>query len=384
LSSGRPAPLHALTGLRFVAALHVLLFHFGSPLASWLPTWAHRIVGSGFVGVGLFFLLSGFILAYSYPELGESWVARRQFWLARFARVYPVFAAAFVASVPFVVASALEFHPPLVASARLLITGLSSLTLLESWTPWTASGWNYPSWSLSVEALLYALFPFVLPLAKRVRFPLLTIVALWLAALAIPALVSSLLPVALHATPASTSGVVKLVRYFPLLHVPAFLMGILLGRLFLHRSRLSGRRSAGLAAAGAGGALAILMVSDRVPHLVLHNGLLLPAFAALIYGLAHGRGALVWVLSSRPLVLLGEASYSLYLFQVPLFEAAKWVAVRGGMAVNSIAFVLSYVAFAVATSLVVFRYLEEPARRRLRTLAASRPSESTGLSGVAA
>ncbi|TFD16310.1 acyltransferase family protein [Cryobacterium sp. TMT4-10] len=65
--------LHALTGLRFVAALHVLVGHLSGTFAQGWPGWAMNFVRTGYIGVSLFFLLSGFILVYTQldPETRE-------------------------------------------------------------------------------------------------------------------------------------------------------------------------------------------------------------------------------------------------------------------------------------------------------------------------
>src|SRR4051794_29809514 len=94
-------PLRALTGLRFVAAMQVLLYHVYAPGSRGAPGWVRALVGSGYVGVGLFFVLSGFVLAYNYLEPMEAGrVSRREFWLARLARVYPVYLLGLVAGMP--------------------------------------------------------------------------------------------------------------------------------------------------------------------------------------------------------------------------------------------------------------------------------------------
>jgi peptidoglycan/LPS O-acetylase OafA/YrhL len=82
-----------LTGLRFFAALYVVLFHqettfaaghhFSKPLLTFL--------GHGYLAVSLFFVLSGFVLTYNYAD---RWSETRfsKFLLSRFARIYPVYA----------------------------------------------------------------------------------------------------------------------------------------------------------------------------------------------------------------------------------------------------------------------------------------------------
>src|SRR5438128_7044986 len=93
LASAAPVHLKPLTGLRFLAALLVVLYHVD--LASRLPL--SPIVGIGYVGVSFFFVLSGFILAYTYLDAhGRLNRSRGAFWGARIARVYPVYLVAYI------------------------------------------------------------------------------------------------------------------------------------------------------------------------------------------------------------------------------------------------------------------------------------------------
>src|SRR5215475_10169980 len=87
MDANRPR-LPALTSLRFFAALHVVTFHLYTMHITAGPVWYQRLSSIGYVGVGLFFVLSGFILVYTYA--GRSWTAR-SFWQARFARIYPAY-----------------------------------------------------------------------------------------------------------------------------------------------------------------------------------------------------------------------------------------------------------------------------------------------------
>ena len=91
--------LHALTTLRFFAALHVVLFHMRViGILPGGPWWFHNFASIGFVGVNFFFVLSGFILVYTYdgPDLNV-----RKFWWARFARIYPAYILSLVVAAPF-------------------------------------------------------------------------------------------------------------------------------------------------------------------------------------------------------------------------------------------------------------------------------------------
>src|SRR5580698_8802877 len=94
---GRMPAIRSLTGARFVAALLVVCFHF-VPLA---PGWVNSILRNGYLGVPFFFVLSGFILTYNYASDPQQRIVARSFWMARFARIYPIYLVALVLSLPF-------------------------------------------------------------------------------------------------------------------------------------------------------------------------------------------------------------------------------------------------------------------------------------------
>src|SRR6476661_1182191 len=97
---GARALLPALTGVRFFAAFYVVLFHFTLWYFAAAPQWVRNIVSSGYVGVDLFFVLSGFVLTYTYLVPGASHVPRREFWVARIARIYPMYLVALALALP--------------------------------------------------------------------------------------------------------------------------------------------------------------------------------------------------------------------------------------------------------------------------------------------
>ena len=92
--------LDALTGLRFLAALHVVVFHSRS-LFSAAPQAIQDFLFTGSVAVALFFTLSGFVLTINYAAPDRSAIPNlRQFWAARFARIYPLYLVAFILFTP--------------------------------------------------------------------------------------------------------------------------------------------------------------------------------------------------------------------------------------------------------------------------------------------
>jgi peptidoglycan/LPS O-acetylase OafA/YrhL len=105
-SAAQPAPakIHALTSLRFFAALYVVCFHALS-VASFLPSirsesFLGRWLGLGYTSVSFFFLLSGYILGVVYLRRGSP-VALGAFFRARFARIYPLLFLSLVVDIPY-------------------------------------------------------------------------------------------------------------------------------------------------------------------------------------------------------------------------------------------------------------------------------------------
>ena len=156
----------SLDGLRGIAAIVVMQLHFNhfylpqARLSDILPC-----LERAYLAVDLFFLLSGFVMAHVYGRgLASNW---RQHWLnfavARFARLYPVFAVTLLVMI--IIAFVSDTPLPVLSSARALV--LQPL-MLQQW----ASGWNYPSWSISTEAEAYVYFVFFAGLLLTRRNPL--------------------------------------------------------------------------------------------------------------------------------------------------------------------------------------------------------------------
>src|SRR5579864_7801332 len=97
MTTDRPR-LPALTSLRFFAALHVFVFHMYAMKIASTAGWTRQISSIGYVGVSFFFVLSGFILVYTYA--GRQFSAA-EFWRARFARTYPAYLFSLLFTAPF-------------------------------------------------------------------------------------------------------------------------------------------------------------------------------------------------------------------------------------------------------------------------------------------
>ena len=373
MSGGRT--LDALTGLRFVAALHVVLFHFASPSLVSAPQVLRDWVGAGYAAVGVFFVLSGFVLAWNYLDVdGRMEAPPRAFWAARVARVYPVYVLAFILSAPTTIAVSVGANGWKLATAKLTVCGLSALALLQAWVPRLALYWNPPGWSVAVEASFYGLFPWLARGLPRLR-PTWLPVALggtWALGMAPPLLYLWLLPDGPGPVDAASSGPwLMALKFNPLARLPEFLFGVLLGWCFVRERAAGARKGSGAVLAALGTALLVGAgaAGPRLPYPLMHNALLAPASGLLVYGLARGGGALGWLLARPTLVRLGGASYALYLLQYPVSVAvfaladglSPWVELRTHGRLLALVLLLG-----VSASLWVHRFVETPLRARVR------------------
>jgi peptidoglycan/LPS O-acetylase OafA/YrhL len=377
LAQPAKAELSALTGLRFFAAVYVVFYHFAATsIPKSLPAVVN-IFALGYVAVGLFFLLSGFVLSYSYlRRLGGLSIDKRSFWTARMARIYPAYLLAFLLAAPFQIAGSIGVNGLRLGLEKLTLGGSLVLTLLQSWTPWTAWYWNIPAWSLSVEVFFYFCFPFLAPLVARVRpqNSLWLIGALWLAALAVPIAYCLLNPGDLH-SPLQRSQIA--IETNPLLRLPEFLIGVSLGWIFVSGFRFSSRLASGLSIAALSALLIAASLSSFVPRPLFSNGLLAPLLGLLIFSLAHQSGLLAKFLSHPLLKLLGDASYAIYVLQFPV---ASLLGIRPENCTFT-KFSIYLIALIIA-SVLTFLFVEQPLRVRIKDWLGRRSFSQRRESGV--
>jgi peptidoglycan/LPS O-acetylase OafA/YrhL len=374
--------LPALTSLRFFAAFHVLLFHTLAMGAVFGPKWFHNLSSIGYVGVSFFFVLSGFILVYTYAGTP---VSRRDFWHARFARVYPAYAFALLLTTPFFTFAVRHFREIGVRfmafqAAHVKSAVVLELLLLQSWIPPAALSWNAVGWSLSVEAFFYLLFPLLLArfgrLSRKHLFAVMA--ACWLASNFISGAYTVLRPDGILNPDSNVySSWMNAVKFFPLARLPEFMLGMAAGLLFL-RTRRDPRMALPLVASGVLALAIVASVSQKIPYAMIHTALLSPAFAAIIYGVAL-RPRWTSVLETRVLVLLGEASYSMYLIHANIvfsfFHTAK-----GDVRNASFAGLAMCLAIVLSMSLLIYRFIEQPARRKLRPKPKAKPAMAAAAS----
>ena len=347
--------VESLTGLRFFAAVAVVLCHVGGSF-SFVD---HAVVadGYGYVGVTFFFLLSGFVLTWSCT--GQ---AARRFWWLRISRIWP--AACLMMVFAFTVIADKESIPGPGGH-------LAELALVQAWSPDQSVyfGGNGVEWSLSAELFFYALFPFAAAGLARLRGRGLATTA------AATLLVLGLVPLIASTCGLSASLYYWLFFVFPPYRFGEFLLGMILARAVLLGLRAP--RPALTASVGAAGAAVVLWSITRY---TIESGVLvqrpdvallfIPFFALLLWGCVSMElaGRRPW-LATKPMLRLGEWSFALYLVHKPTFiftSRWSWWHNHGGY--SAVLMFAAYLALAVCVAACLCLFVERPIERRLRHL----------------
>ncbi len=359
--AGKRAALPALTGVRSLLAVTILLFHFTPAGLLWQAhPWLslYPIVDIGYVFVSFFFLISGFILAYNYADRPEPLNAI-DFWMARFSRLYPVYVLTLLVSIPMLL---VEYH---VRSHTEFWEGaVLTPLLLQGCFPKLATFWNTVTWTLSCEVMLYLAFPWLM----RLHWPrgtgnlLAMVLAFWVVGLIPHSIYILHNPDHLgHMADRYSGGYwINVLKYTPLPYVCTFLAGLTLGRLHeAAKLEVRGRMIVGICGFIAAWFVAYHLAT-RLPYIMIHGGLLTPVFAAIILGLA-GPSPLASVFSIRPLVAVGSSTYCLYLLHFNVFVLLHLHHVPERLGVARFDPWISY-AFVILLAMSVRRWVEHPAQ----------------------
>jgi peptidoglycan/LPS O-acetylase OafA/YrhL len=412
--AGRRHDVPALTGLRFLAAFSVLLAHgLAATLANNAPPqgvvlWLMQ--SSGF-GMTLFFVLSGFVIHYNYAGLVTDGRLRgiAAFFWARFARLYPLFLLMMLVYV-LVSQRQIAYWTGRPEEINAIFQALPYFLLsIQSWIYKVIDGGSLidairggspPTWSISTEWFFYFAYPCIAWLILRARSPavIFLVAGMWCV------LWISFSTGLYDRTPQIDAWAVdhfgpvagmqnhedSFVRWLsyasPYLRIGEFVLGAITAQLYvaLQRRDVTRRENAFGGAMFWVAALSVLLVnyleySPDVPMTIFRkmnmNFALAPSVALLVFCAARYQGAASRLLTSRPAIALGEASYSIYLVHsIVLISAVK----LSGAAVHGVAYnvvkLVVLMAIVVAISLMLYAYYEAPTRLWLRRRWRSRPA----------
>lgn len=384
--SERGTAMPALTSLRFVAAFLVFITHVGfmAPFANPELSGVFFFVThpAGHLGVGFFFVLSGFVLAWSARPTERA----VDFYRRRIAKIFPNHLVVVLPAVGVVFLAGMNMGAfPIFVNYLLLLHPWIWSFEFASQSP------NSPSWTLGVELFFYALFPLLIILVRRIRRE--NVWRWWIAAVVliflIPFVVMMITPSGppSPAFPGGTWLQQKFLLFFPLTRLPEFFLGMLTARLTLERRFVKVPVYASL----------VLIV------VVYAAGLFLPpvySFAslwvipvALLISAATGRETAVpKFLESRIATWAGEASYAFYLIHVPILMFAFYLVSRAmtgdgsAMEVNlsvpvALLFILTVAAITLVLSRLLYVAVERPAMRRWGRSGAAKSSAGSESAG---
>ena len=378
--------LRTLTGLRIVAALWVVGFHFhftALPGVAAVNKLLGPLITQGALGVDLFFVISGFVIAHTHldrlgPALRASTAAR--FVWARLCRMWPLYLVVLHVFGLWLVAKLVWGHGGAIAfQAVQPVVSLREwgrqLAGVQMWDHAYLDGasWVGPTWSLSAEWLAYLLFPVAALGFHRLR--------------RLPAWVLAVASVALM-TPIAHAYLEMGSPYNPYSWLVRIACGFAAGVLVclaVRRMRADVRRAASQVAAALPVAIALgLVLGERFgPG---RGGVVIALFPLLVGALALADRGPATVLARPWAVHGGRISYALYLVHIPMLEM-YWTALQHLRALGPHTMLAHVVGLGVLVATVgvaaaAYRLIEEPARRRL--LALHRPARHVLPAGMRA
>lgn len=338
-----------IDGLRAIAVIAVLLNHLNTSL---LP--------GGFVGVDIFFVISGFLITSQvFSEVKRNVFSLKNFYQRRINRIAPALITVLLATV---IVGAFILSP--VDLIRLNVSALLSLLGVSNIYIWVKYG-NYfaadaseapllHTWSLGIEEQFYVIWPlFIVLLYRLAPRHLLPILAIG---------VVIAVGVSEYAT-----GIFATAAYYLL---PTRFFELMLGGLlavYLHQPRIIGKLTAHcIALAGyllIGFSMFALNSDSNFPGI----NALIPCVGTALLILAGSGDTRSRLLTSRPLVFIGLISYSLYLWHWPLIAYLSYLQIPIDLPVGTM-----LTAFSIMLAWLSWRYVEVPFRRNGATWRFSR------------
>ncbi|CAM4140095.1 Acyltransferase family protein [Mycobacterium basiliense] len=368
------AEIKALTGLRIVAAVWVVLFHFRPMVRDASPGFRDAlapVLNCGAQGVDLFFILSGFVLTWNYLDrMGRSWSTRatlRFLWL-RLARVWPVYLVTLHLAAVWMIFTLHVGHVPSPEAFRFTATSyVQQILLVQLWVQpyFDWSSWDGPAWSISAEWLAYLLFGVLVLVIFRMQHATRARTLMWLAVAASLPPVVLLLASGEFYTP--WSWLPRIVTQFTAGALAC--AGVRRLRLTDRARRVAGYGSMLLVAAIVG--ILYLVDAHPITGVVDSSGVVDVLFVPLVILLAIGLGSLPRLLSTRAMVYGGQISFCLYMVHELVHNVWGWAVPQFELTPQDAPWkwnVFVLLAIAVGAAMLLYHVVEEPARRWMRRM----------------
>ena len=353
ITDGSKAPrnkavLPALTGLRGVAAWWVVIYHFRELVPTSNCSTCRAFLDHGYLAVDMFFVLSGFIISLNYSDSFRrfSWRSYGRFLGLRLGRIYPLHLFMMTVYLLNPVAIVLFSHEHSPGDRYGIAYYFMSLAMVQNWGFADELAWNVPAWSISAEWFVYLMFPAIAIFGRLAS-------TTWRAVLGIlVCLIVLYYAIQIVGDGIPESGLVRCLLEFTV------------GSLICQISRQTtgvGTYVAGSAITLCFGLIALAVTSPVPVYPIAALG-----WALLIYGLLKRNTLLSRSLSSPPIYVIGELSYSTYLVHYFVRDWVKFTLL--GTGINPILELSMYVFGTATTSFVLYKLIEVPGRRIVREL----------------
>lgn len=346
----------ALTALRFFAAFYISLFHVHY-FSGYSFGVLDSIFASGYLAVDFFFVLSGFILAYTYVDaFNAKSVSVRKFLIKRVARIYPVHVVMLLVTAFFLWVAK---NAGLEAMEDSLNPWnfLDNVMLVHAWHQTDGLTYNQPSWSISAEFFSYLCFPALIWGVGRWRKTAFSMLMLSLVCFLLIQSVFLYFGIMLSKS-SYDYGIIRI--------VPEFVFGISIYFFFLQYRYDRNIRVVLLSI------FSVITVFLYVGHLDMF---VIPLFGAVIYFLADAQrnGTEVWL--DHPVwVYLGKISYSFYMVHYCILLCLMYLLFENvlgilgpGTQLGGIQVVCLFVALMACfpAAMLLYHGVEIPMRRRI-------------------
>jgi peptidoglycan/LPS O-acetylase OafA/YrhL len=347
--------LKNLNGLRFLAASYTIFFHYWSfPNSDFLS----RFAGNGHISVPFFFLLSGFVLSYSYhdyPFFHKS--QNKKFILSRIIRLAPIYYIAMFLAVPLIIQQ--HLHTSYSLGENVLFT-LAHLTMTQSFLPYQKliEFWNVHSWSLSVEMFLYAIFPILFFKIRNLKINKLYQLIILLLFINSTIFVVSFSPFEIFKT---------ISTFFSPLYIPIFLNGIILAKIYVLKRVVFEKNSPALFTFSIATLIILFFAGLDKTFYSAFNPIFQLAFSVLILS-SCSVNRFNSFLGNKIFFTLGEASYAMYMLQAPVKTVTQQFLFRilGYKEFNGFIFCFTIYFSIIFCSLFLSRYID-PRIRKIMT-----------------
>ncbi len=363
--------IDSLTPLRGIAALMVVFFHYDASLISnGLPRLISikttYLIARGNLWVEFFFILSGFVICHAYgrrfstPTEGTF---KKYIW-SRFSRIYPLhFFIMILFAIYFL--TLLLIEPDLAMKSESLyglkdffmqLFFLDALGLVNNWS------WNVPSWSVASEWWIYSLAILVIPVINKNK-PTVTIIALFVSLLALIFIHHF---IHLNAPGSSLTRIGATLRC-----LCEFTIGVSIYQIYKNKreNQTVWNKDWMMYLVAIGVALNL--------HFPIYQVLIIPFFAALLLCASLNKGLPYKILNTKPFVILGDVSYSIYLIHflwlllfglwIELYFKPTFPEVKPTNLVY-ILWLSSLLFFIIGSSYLTYRFVELPAQKKLRNV----------------